>query len=63
MGFQIYRMERDRARFRDIVRGKLRQDLRKYLSSSELLGRQGKNTISIPIPQVELPRFRFGSTT
>jgi uncharacterized sporulation protein YeaH/YhbH (DUF444 family) len=54
-------MERDRARFREIVRGRLREDLRKYLSSSELLGRQGKNAISIPIPQIELPRFRFGS--
>ncbi|MFT4539206.1 MAG: uncharacterized sporulation protein YeaH/YhbH (DUF444 family) [Planctomycetota bacterium] len=54
-------MERDRARFRDVVRGKLRQDLRKYLSTSELLGRQGKKTISIPVPQIELPRFRFGS--
>jgi uncharacterized protein len=57
---QVYRMERDRARFRDIVRGRLREDLRKYLSSSELLGRQGSRTISIPVPQIELPRFRFG---
>jgi sporulation protein YhbH len=60
VGFQIFRMERDRARFREIVRGKLREDLRKYLSTSELLGRQGKHAISIPIPQIELPRFRFG---
>lgn len=57
---QVYRMERDRARFRDIVRGRLRKDLRKYLSTSELLGRQGKKAISIPIPQIELPRFRYG---
>jgi hypothetical protein len=63
MGGQIYRMERDRARFRDIVRGRLRKDLRKYLSTSELLGRQGKQTISIPIPQVELPRFRYGDNS
>lgn len=61
MGFQVYRMERDRARFGDIVRGRLRKDLRRYLSTSELLGRQGKKTISIPVPQIELPRFRFGS--
>ena len=60
MGFQVYRMERDRARFGDIVRGRLRKDLRRYLSTSELLGRQGKKTISIPVPQIELPRFRFG---
>ncbi|MFT7677758.1 MAG: uncharacterized sporulation protein YeaH/YhbH (DUF444 family) [Planctomycetota bacterium] len=60
MAGELYRMERDRARFRDIVRGRLRQDLRRYLQTSELLGRQGGRTISIPVPQIELPRFRFG---
>ena len=55
------RMSADRARFRDIVRGRLRQDLRKYLQNSELIGRQGGRVISIPVPQIELPRFRFGS--
>ncbi|MEZ6004578.1 MAG: DUF444 family protein [Planctomycetota bacterium] len=56
-----HRMAIDRARFRDIVRGKLREDLRKYLSSSELIGRQAGRMISIPVPQIELPRLRFGS--
>ncbi len=56
----MYRIERDRARFREIVRGKLRQDLRKYLSTSELLGRRGDKAVSIPVPQIELPRFHFG---
>jgi len=59
----MHRIERDRARFREIVRGRLRKDLRKYLSSSELLGRRGDQTISIPIPQIELPRFRFGDNS
>jgi uncharacterized sporulation protein YeaH/YhbH (DUF444 family) len=26
----------------------------------ELLGRQGKDTVSIPVPQIDIPRFRFG---
>lgn len=56
----MYRIERDRARFRQIVRGRLRQDLRKYLASSELIGRRGDHTVSIPIQQIELPRLRFG---
>lgn len=56
----MYRIERDRARFREIVRGRLRKDLRKYLSSTELLGRRGDRVVSIPVPQIELPRFRFG---
>ncbi|MFN0242891.1 MAG: DUF444 family protein [Planctomycetota bacterium] len=56
----MYRIEKDRARFREIVRGKLRKDLRKYLSTSELLGRRGEHAVSIPVPQIELPRFHFG---
>lgn len=56
-----HRMATDRARFRDIVRGRLREDLRKYLQSSELIGRQAGKVISIPVPQIELPRFRFGN--
>ena len=58
---RVYRMERDRARFKEVVRGKIRQDLRKYLSSSELVGKQGDKVVSIPVPSIELPRFRFGS--
>jgi uncharacterized sporulation protein YeaH/YhbH (DUF444 family) len=26
-----------------------------------MLGRKGKDTVSIPLPQIELPRFRYGS--
>ena len=37
MAREIYRMERDRARFKDVVRGRIRRDLRRYLSSSELV--------------------------
>ncbi|HIG88286.1 MAG TPA: DUF444 family protein [Planctomycetes bacterium] len=60
MGYEIYRIEKDRARFRDIVRGRLREDLKKYLSSTDLLGQRAGRTISIPVPQIELPRLRFG---
>jgi uncharacterized sporulation protein YeaH/YhbH (DUF444 family) len=56
----MFRIDRDRARFREIVRGRLRGDLRKYLSTSELLGRRGEHAVSIPVPQIELPRLRFG---
>lgn len=56
----MFRIERDRARFREIVRGRLRGDLRRYLCTNELLGRRGEHAISIPVPQIELPRLRFG---
>ncbi len=57
----ILAIEQDASRFRQIVRGQVRQNLRKYMSNGELIGRQGKDLVSIPIPQIELPHFRFGN--
>ncbi len=56
----MFRIESDRARFRDIVRGRIREDLRKYLSTGELIGRCGEQSVSIPLPQIELPHMVFG---
>ena len=56
----IRRIERDRSRFRDIVRGKIKQDLKRFVSQGEMFGRKGKDLISIPLPGIELPHFRFG---
>jgi sporulation protein YhbH len=55
------RIEADQARFKKIVRGAVRSNIRKYLSREELIGRRGKDLVSIPIPQLEIPRFRFGT--
>jgi len=44
------RIDPSHNRFRDIVRGKIKQNLRKYISNGEWLGRQGKDVISIPVP-------------
>src|SRR5579872_94099 len=54
------KIDQDHSRFRAIVRGKIRQNLRKYISQGELIGRKGKDLVSIPIPQIEIPRFTFG---
>ncbi|MEZ4864054.1 MAG: DUF444 family protein [Caldilineaceae bacterium] len=53
-------IEQDTSRYHQIVRGKIRQNLRKYVRNSEMIGRQGKDLVSIPIPQLDLPRFIFG---
>jgi len=58
--FVAKHIERDRARFKKIVRGAIRSGIRKYISHGELIGRKGKDLVSIPLPQVEIPRFRFG---
>jgi uncharacterized protein len=57
----VLRIDRDHNRFKDIVKGRIKQDFRKYLTREELIGRQGKHLISIPIPQIEIPHFRHGT--
>jgi len=53
-------VDRDLGRFRDIVKGRVRKDLRKYMSSGELIGRQGNKAVSVPIHQIGIPRLRYG---
>ena len=53
------KFQQDHSRFRQIVRGKIKQNLRKYVSQGEMLGKQGKDTISIPVPSIDLPKFVF----
>jgi uncharacterized protein len=54
------KIKQDHARFRDIVRGRIRANLKKYIQKGEMVGRQGKDFISIPIPTIDIPHFRFG---
>ncbi len=53
-------IHRDTQRFKQIVRGKVRQNLRKYVTHGEMLGRKGRELVSIPVPNVEIPHFRHG---
>ncbi len=57
----MQRVQRDLNRFRQIVRGHIKKDLRKYMSHGELIGRQGKRIVSIPLPQIDIPHFRYGA--
>jgi len=55
----IQNIEKDHGRFRDIVKGAVRRHLKRYISQGEILGREGKKTVSIPVPEIEIPRFKF----
>jgi hypothetical protein len=59
----VLRIEKDHQRFRQIVKGKIRDDLRKFLTRGELIGKEGKNLISIPIRGIDLPHFRYGDNS
>jgi hypothetical protein len=56
----LLQIDNDYNRFREIIKGKIKKNLRKYISQGEMIGRKGKDLVSIPLPQVDLPRFRFG---
>jgi hypothetical protein len=53
-------IENDLNRFKEIVRGRVRKDLKRYMSTDELIGKQGKKVVSIPIPEIRVPRLRYG---
>jgi len=54
------KIERDYQRFRRIVRGKVKSNLSKYISRGEMIGKKGRDFVSIPLPQIEIPQFRYG---
>lgn len=57
------KIQRDHKRFREIVKGKVREDLKRHISSGEMIGQQGKRLISIPIKSIDIPRFRYGDNS
>ncbi len=56
----LLQIDKDHRRFKKIVTGKIREDLRKFITRGELLGREGKKLISIPVPGIDTPHFRYG---
>ncbi|MEL6328885.1 MAG: DUF444 family protein [Planctomycetota bacterium] len=59
----VSKIEQDHARFRQIVRGKIRKDLRRFLSKGELIGREGRKAVSIPVHDIDIPTFRYGDNS
>ena len=59
----VLKIEKDHQRFRQIVKGRIREDLRKFLTKGELIGKEGKHLITIPVRGIELPHFRYGDNS
>ena len=53
-------IKEDRSRFREIIKGKVKDDLRKYVSQGEMIGKRENEFVKIPLPQIDLPTFRYG---
>lgn len=50
----------DNHRFREIVRGRIKQNFKKYVTHGEMIGRRENDLVKIPIPHIDIPRFRYG---
>jgi uncharacterized sporulation protein YeaH/YhbH (DUF444 family) len=50
----------DHSRFRDIIRGRIKQNFKKYVTHGEMIGRRENDYVKIPIPSIEVPRFKYG---
>lgn len=56
MGLRIHN---DHARFNDVIRGRIKNNLKNYIKSGEFISKQGNEKISVPISRIDLPHFRF----
>ncbi|MGE3758141.1 MAG: DUF444 family protein [Pseudobdellovibrionaceae bacterium] len=54
-------IKEDHGRFKDIVKGKIKEDFRKYVSQGEMIGKRENDFVKIPLPHIEIPNFRYGS--
>lgn len=54
------KIDQDVGRFKQIIRGQIKKELRKFISTGELIGKKGKDLISIPIPRIDIPHFIYG---
>ena len=59
----VSKIEQDHQRFRQIVKGKIRRDLRKFLQRRELIGKEGRGLVSIPVYDLDIPTFRYGDNS
>lgn len=53
-------IERDLERFKAIVRGEIQKRAREFLTREEFLGQLEGRLVSIPLPQLELPKIVYG---
>jgi hypothetical protein len=50
----------DHSRFRDIVRGRIKENFKKYVTHGEMIGKRENDYVKIPIPSIDVPRFKYG---
>lgn len=56
----LFNIEQDHIRFKNIIKGRIRRDIKKYITNTDLILHKGKLKVSIPMPRIEIPHFKFG---
>ena len=59
----LNKIEQDHQRFRQIVRGKIRKELRRFIARGDMIAREGGRSVSIPIYDIDIPTFRYGDNS
>jgi hypothetical protein len=59
----INKIEQDHQRFRQIIRGRIRKDLRRFIARGEMIGKEGQRYVSIPVHDIDIPTFRYGDNS
>lgn len=54
-------IKEDHSRFRDIVKGKVKENFKKYVSQGEMIGKREEEFVKIPLPSIDIPNFRYGA--
>ncbi len=55
----VRKIERDYGRFREIIKGNIKKDFKRYMGHGELIARHGKYIVAIPLKHIRVPIFRF----
>lgn len=54
----MIKIDKDLNRFKEIVKGKVRKGLKKFINYGKMIGKRGKNSVIISIPQMDIPHIR-----
>jgi uncharacterized sporulation protein YeaH/YhbH (DUF444 family) len=50
----------DHGRFKDIIRGRIKENFKKYVSHGEMVGKRENDLVKIPVPYIDIPKFKYG---
>lgn len=53
-------IKEDHSRFREIIKGRIKHNFKKYVTHGEMIGKRENDYVKIPVPSIDIPRFKYG---